>query len=375
MDEKFPANSVDCLTNSSVRPAATQPNAPHGSETVWHRGERAAQERAGVGRRMADIGPRVLREFMPLQHRAFFGHLPFVIVGSLDAQGSPWASVLSGPPGFVRSTDPFGLDVSVLPEAGDPLASNLIEGAPLGILGIELTTRRRNRVNGRVKHLGNFGFSVTVDQSFGNCPQYIHIRDYAGLSPAFASRPRVEIFEGLSEDAAALIAHADTCFVASAALPGSGRADGVDASHRGGLPGFMKVRGEGTIELPDYRGNFFFNTLGNLLTNPRIGLTVIDFDNGDILQATGAAEIIWEGSELAQHPGAQRLCRITPQCGLWLRGGFPLLTRLREISPQAAATPRGEQVVIQRGASSGGARGEFVGAICPNHADCAAEQP
>jgi uncharacterized protein len=208
-------------------------------------------------------------------------------------------------------------------------------------LGIELTTRRRNRVNERVKRVGCFGFSVTVDQSFGNCPLYIHIRDYAGLSPSLASQPSVEIFEGLSKDAAALIARADTCFVASAALPGSGRADGVDASHRGGLPGFMKVRGAGTVELPDYRGNFFFNTLGNLLADPRIGLTVIDFEKGDILQVAGEADNIWEGSELVQHPGAQRPCRITPDRGVWLRGGFPPLTRLREISPRATATLAG----------------------------------
>ena len=333
----------DRQINSSATPAVAQPSVHHGSKMVWHRGEQAAQERAGVARRMAEIGPRVLRAFMPGEHRAFFGHLPFVIVGSLDARGSPWASVLSGPPGFIRSADPFSLDVSVLPEAGDPLAVNLVEGAPLGILGIELTTRRRNRVNGRVKRVGNFGFSITVDQSFGNCPQYIHIRDYAGLSPAFASQPRVEIFEGLSQDAAALFARADTCFVASAAVPGPGRADGVDASHRGGLPGFMKIRGDGTIELPDYRGNFFFNTLGNLLANPRIGLTVIDFDNGDVLQVTGDADIIWEGSELAEHPGAQRLCRITTRHGVWLRGGFPLLTRMREMSPQAIATHAGSR--------------------------------
>jgi hypothetical protein len=60
----------------------------------------------------------------------------------------------------------------------------------LGILGIELPTRRRNRVNGPVVNIDRVGFSIAVEQSFGNCPQYIQRRDYvaAGGRAEFEAR-------------------------------------------------------------------------------------------------------------------------------------------------------------------------------------------
>jgi predicted pyridoxine 5'-phosphate oxidase superfamily flavin-nucleotide-binding protein len=304
----------------------------------WHEGERLAQGKAGVADRMASIGERVLRRFMPEQHRAFFAQLPFLVVGSLDHEGQPFASLLFGPPGFASSPDPITLLVRALPGDRDPLAGALREGTSLGILGIELPTLRRNRLNGRVAKLGSGGFVIAVDQSFGNCPQYIHRRDYVALAAnAFTGPLGVESFSALTPDAASLIERADTAFIASAASGADDRDHGVDVSHRGGTPGFLKLDAEGRIVLPDYRGNFFFNTLGNLLVNPRVGLTVVDFTSGDLLQLTGKAEIVWEGPLLAEHKGAQRLLRIESLRGQWVRGGFPLRTALRELSPQALA--------------------------------------
>ena len=59
---------------------------------TFHAGERAVQERVGVAARMAEFGPRVIRDFMPDQHREFFAQLPFVIAGTKDAAGQPWAA-------------------------------------------------------------------------------------------------------------------------------------------------------------------------------------------------------------------------------------------------------------------------------------------
>ena len=305
---------------------------------AWHEGERAAQERVGVAARLTDHGERVLRPLMPDQHRIFFAQLPFIVVGSVDDDRQPFASIVLGQPGFVLSPDPTTLVVRALPDAQDPLAAALREGASLGLLGIELPTLRRNRMNGRVIAVGPGGFGLGVDQSFGNCPQYIHRRDYVGFAPgALAGPKRVEAFAGIDAEAAPLLARADTAFIASATKERGDPSHGVDVSHRGGVPGFLGHDGEGRIILPDYRGNFYFNTLGNLVDNPRVGLTVVDFVHGDLLQLTGRAEIIWEGEALAAHPGAQRLCRIEPLYGQWLRGGFPLVTALREVSPQARA--------------------------------------
>ncbi|MFX7605218.1 hypothetical protein ABTJ35_19420, partial [Acinetobacter baumannii] len=61
--------------------------------------------------------------------------------------------------------------------AGSPLAAHLRDGAALGLLGIQPHTRRRNRMNGRVARMSETGFDVEVEQSFGNCPQYIRTRE------------------------------------------------------------------------------------------------------------------------------------------------------------------------------------------------------
>ena len=105
----------------------------------------------------------------------------------------------------------------------------------------------------------------------------------------------------------------------------------------GGRPGFVRIDDDITLTVPDYMGNFFFNTIGNLLSYPRIGPLFIDFESGDLLQLTGEAEVVWEGEALAAHGGAKRLSRIRPVAGRWLRRAFPIRLSFREVSPQAVA--------------------------------------
>ncbi|BDT68115.1 hypothetical protein os1_22970 [Comamonadaceae bacterium OS-1] len=307
---------------------------------AFHAGEVALQQRAGVAQRMADVGPRVIRSYMPEQHRDFFAQLPFVVLGSVDAQGRPWASVLAGPPGFIRSPDAARLRVQALPAASDPLAGNLAEGAPLGMLGIEPHTRRRNRVNGRVTALDGSGFGVAVEQSFGNCPKYIQARE-----PVLAERVEAPATLGTQLDAAALhlVQQADTFFIAST-HPGAGQAGehGVDVSHRGGRPGFVRVDQDATglqwLTVPDLVGNYFFNTLGNLLLQPQAGLLFIDFDSGDLLHLAVRAEIVWDGLELARYPGAQRLLRLQVQQVLRRPAALALRWGLATLSPALEST-------------------------------------
>ena len=148
----------------------------------FHEGEREVQSRVGVRETVAGTSARMIRDFMPEQHREFFRQLPFLIVGSVDARGQPWASVLANPPGFIDSPDPRRLTVRARPLAADPFAQVLAAGASVGLLGIEPHTRRRNRLNGIVGEVTDQGFSVDVRQSFGNCPKYIQARkpEYVG---------------------------------------------------------------------------------------------------------------------------------------------------------------------------------------------------
>ena len=268
----------------------------------WHAGERQLQEKVGVAERMEAFGRKVIRTWMPDQHREFYQQLPFMLFGAVDADGRPWASVLEGAPGFARSPDPQHLRFSSLPAADDP--AQLADGEPVGLLGIELHTRRRNRLNGHVANLAPDGFELTVDQAFGNCPQYIQLRQFQRVPLADpASRPARHL-AALDDAAVALIASADTFFVASYVDTDGQRA--VDVSHRGGQPGFVRVEGN-RLTIPDFAGNLHFNTLGNLLLNPKAGLLFIDFSTGDVLQLSGRTEIILEGPQIEAFQGAERL--------------------------------------------------------------------
>ncbi len=307
----------------------------------FHAGERAIQERLGVRDRLERQARQMVRTFLPEQHRAFYAGLPWLLVASADEQGQPWCSVLCGPPGFLSSPDPGHLWVGARPYAGDPLAGNLLPGAHVGLLGLDPATRRRNRLNGRVAALDEGGFEVTVDQAFGNCPQYIQAREWeAGPQPR--TKPAIaEMLDALDRPAVELIGQTDTFFVATRADPvGDDPATaGLDASHRGGRPGFVRVEADRrALLIPDFSGNLFFNTLGNILLDPRAGLLFPDFATGDLLLLTGKAGIVWDGPEVRAFCGAERLWRFHVVKGVRLIGALPLHWKPAEPSPNLAAT-------------------------------------
>ena len=284
-------------------------NAPDDLQ-AFHAGERLMQARVGVQERMAALGDQVMRTAMPEQHRTFFSQLPFVIAGSVDAGGQPWASILTNPPGFIGSPDARHLLIRARPLLGDPLHETLAAGAPIALLGIEQQTRRRNRMNGIVERIDEDGVLVGVQQSFGNCPKYIQARQVEYVESDCAGT--IDSASTLNERTRKLIARTDTFFIATAhpdASQGATRSQGVDVSHRGGKPGFVRADNEDTLTIPDFAGNRFFNTLGNILLNPRAGLLFIDFENGDLLYIAADAEIIFDGPELDVFAGAERLLR------------------------------------------------------------------
>ena len=288
-------------------------------ETPFHAGELELQERAGWRDRLAKGAVRFIRDFMSDQHREFFAQLPFIAVGMLDDDGNPWAGLLTGRPGFISTPDERHLDIRATFGASGPLARLVRPGANVGLLGIEFDTKRRNRANGVIE-LGAPGtLRVRVNQSFGNCPQYIATRDLRFIDAPAGPADEVE-GAALSSRAVELIRASNTLFIASAARPDATDArDGCDISHRGGEPGFVTVETVGPrtqMWIPDYRGNNFFNTFGNILRHPRAGLAFADFARTRVLMLTGAAEVIWEES--------RRGLVFSPAAGCWQSLGLGL---------------------------------------------------
>ncbi len=298
----------------------------------FHVGEQWVQTRAGVREKAEQIGSRVIRSFMPEQHRAFFAQLPALLVAATDSEGQPHASVLWGTAGFAWSPHPALLRVGASAQADDPIAPLLRPRALVGLLGLEWPTRRRNRMNGRIVERDAQGFSVAVAQSFGNCPKYIQARDWQP-----ASRLSGVTLEGDGLDRAwrALVQNADTLFIASQSSDLQG--GGVDISHRGGPVGFVDIGRDGRLWLPDYSGNRLFNTLGNLLREPRCGLLFIDFASGDLLQLQAQAELVWPeqyaASGITPPPSAERMLALKP--GRWIlrRSRLPMAFTAPEMSP------------------------------------------
>jgi predicted pyridoxine 5'-phosphate oxidase superfamily flavin-nucleotide-binding protein len=294
----------------------------------FHPGELRAQRLAGVPPRAAGTVP--IRDRLTEQHRAFFPLLPFVCLAVPDADGWPLATLVQGAPGFVTAPDDARLVVASLPDADDPVRARIGAGAPAGLLGIDLGTRRRNRVNGVIEGVADSGFVVGVREAFGNCPRYIAVRQ---LRPAGRRRePAFGFGPVLPDRATGMLVRAVTLFVGSRSPAGS-----LDISHRGGPPGFVRVEGN-TLVVPDYAGNRYYNTLGNLLAEPRAAIVLFDPASGDVLQLQGRVAIDWTAADARQDPPAERTWRFEVVLGVLRPGAFALGEAAAPVSGPASTT-------------------------------------
>ena len=209
------------------------------------------------------------------------------------------------------------------------------------MLGIELATRRRNRANGEVLAVGEHGFTVGVRQSFGNCPKYIQVRRPQERLPlpAGGPAPARPLSQNLPAEAAALVRNADPFFLASTTpAPLRTASAGADVSHRGGPPGFVALErdpatGAAVLVIPDYSGNFLFNTIGNLALEPRCGLVFPDFQTGALLSLTGLATVSWDDPRIDELPGAERLLLVRITSATWIPSALPWRFGAAEPSP------------------------------------------
>lgn len=297
----------------------------------FHAGERAVQQRAGVSS-MAKRVANGIHDYVPPVMQEFLEDQPMVFLGMTDAQGRVWASALTGEPGFVMALSEESLHLDAFPTAEDPLYEALARPdlqADMGLLAIDLATRKRMRVNGTVTASPNGGLLLQTRQVYANCPKFIQTRSLEWQSaPTHPEESSTTHGDQLTEEQQARIGRADTFFIASVHREG-----GADVSHRGGNPGFIVVQDSATLAFPDYPGNTMFNTLGNLTADPRAGLLFVDFETGATLQLTGTAEVIWEAERIAALPGAERIVVFHIAEAVERPHAFPLHGSLTSYSP------------------------------------------
>ncbi|MNJ56017.1 Pyridoxamine 5'-phosphate oxidase [compost metagenome] len=218
--------------------------------------------------------------------------------------------------------------MNALTVPSDPLTDNVRKNGEIGLLAIDLERRIRLRINGTAAFGADHRLIVNTEQVYGNCPKYIQKRILPSEEPYARSEKSVLRGTTLRPAEQKWIATSDTFFIASANSQGK-----ADASHRGGMPGFVSVVNEKVIVFPDYYGNSMFNTLGNIYDNPNTGLLFIDFLKGHTLQLSGRSEIIWDEQEIQQFPGAERLVRFEVEHVLNVENSSLLSWKFLEFSP------------------------------------------
>jgi uncharacterized protein len=283
-------------------------------KSPFHEGELLVQQRVGEtiaaqrnGQIIADTILKGAIEFIEQQK--------MVVLGSVDSQQHVWASLLFGSPGFIKYIDARAIEFDLTKATLNPLDpfwTNIQTEHQIGMLAIELASRRRLRINGRIDSLSAVGVSLplgtaeaprtetlrerltsdrlrlNVLESYPNCPKYIQRRQLVLNSTDVKQYTQPQFGQFLTSEQQNWIAAVDTLFVASAHPH-----RGVDASHRGGNPGFVQILNERSLRIPDYAGNSMFNALGNLVINPHAGLVFLDFERSRTLQLTGQATIQW----------------------------------------------------------------------------------
>ena len=147
----------------------------------------------------------------------------------------------------------------------------------------------------------------------------------------------VTVHTAFSADDRAMIERSAMFFLATA------DADGwPDCSYKGGVPGFVRVVGPGTLEFPSYDGNGMFRSLGNIVANPKVGLLFVDFDQRHRTRVNGIASVLDDAASLALFEGAQAVVRVEvdrifPNCPRYIHRME--LVELSDYAPREAHIP------------------------------------
>jgi uncharacterized protein len=292
----------------------------------FHSGELAVQERAGVRAGAEEVGEGVVN-FVPERAADFLRRRQMVLLGTIDSERRPCASVIADEAGFISMPDERSIRIGALPPAGDPARDNLARESHAALLAIDLVSPRRLRGNG-IGVIKDGAIEIKTEQVYGNCRRYIQERIFAGWRESSPAQDG-EIRRGseLSESEREQITNADTFFIAS-----DHPEQGADISHKGGDPGFVRVVDSRHIAYPDFNGNSMFNTLGNLTINPRAGLLFIDFGSGRTLQLRGTAAIDWDPARARTFAGAERVVDFALEDIIDDGVGFPLISKFRQLS-------------------------------------------
>ncbi|KAJ5634484.1 hypothetical protein N7528_002326 [Penicillium herquei] len=307
----------------------------------WHDGEQRMQ-------RLLHVPPRDNPSVPYLSARAadFLQRAPLVALGTLDNEGRPWSTLWGGQAGFAGpiAESIIGLRAQV-DTKNDPVFSELFANRPSGLtvdnpmvggLAIDLENRRRVKLFGHMVtgsrsdgDVGQAQLVVKIEESLGNCPKYLNKKH---ILPSRSNPQLISDSPQLTQSAMDLLSRADAIFVSSS----RGKTD-MDTNIRGGPPGFVRVESNGpsgaVLVYPEYSGNRFYQTLGNMQMNPRAGYVIPDFETGDVLYITGHTQILVGKDAAEVLPRSNLAVRIFIDAAKYVQNGLAFRGQPGEASP------------------------------------------
>ncbi|KAH7161366.1 hypothetical protein EDB81DRAFT_644183 [Dactylonectria macrodidyma] len=337
--------SSSMAPSSVVLPGAGMRASP-APRMEFHEGERAMHRLLKVQRNQ---DPTALG--LPTRYGVRVMQSSLVALGTLDDAGRPWTTVWGGERGFARPVAENVLAFnSPVDTRYDPVFKALWEGTEVdddavarpgggegkGMAGLSIDLETRDRVKLMGKMVAgasvNGGkevqMAMVVTGSLGNCPKYLNRKDvvFNEMKPELVSDSLP-----LPREALELIDKADMFFLSST------NGETMDTNHRGGSPGLVRVikNGADGLELiyPEFSGNRLYQTLGNFKVNPLVGITVPDFDTGDVVYFTGSASILVGEEASSILARTQLAVKISVTAARFVKSGLPFRGAPVEYSP------------------------------------------
>ncbi|KAK4155716.1 hypothetical protein C8A00DRAFT_31469 [Chaetomidium leptoderma] len=315
----------------------------------WHSGERAIHSllKVPTSGRQNPTAPGLPPSYA---HRVTVSHL--LAVGTVDDQGRPWTSIWGGERGFAQPVAQNILGIqSLVDKTHDPVVQALLgkatkgevlrpeNGRTMSALSIDLDSRDRVKVAGKMAvgtvagrpdndTIGEVQIAMAIQESLGNCPKYLNKKAIRAHIP---SPELVSSSLPLPPDALALIEKADMFFLSST------NGQTMDTNHRGGPAGFVRVVSNSPTDVvlayPEFSGNRLYQTLGNLHTNPLIGIAIPDYSTSDVLYLTGSTQLLVGAAAASLMPHTNLAVKITVDSARFIKDGLPVRGTPLEPSP------------------------------------------
>jgi ferredoxin-NADP reductase len=303
-----------------------------------HAGELRVQARRQAPPQLSAMIGGVIRDEMSRQHVDYYGRLHYLPIGVTDASGRPWATVLCNPEIVALTSELLQVTAKVNPR--DPFVQAVSGSSASQFAGvaIDFTSRSRIKIAGVVDAATLDGTTLTLalraNEHMGNCPKYITVRE---LQPTERTPQTTALGSKLTPLARDVVQQASTIFIATRHLDDDPRESDMGFNHRGGPKGFLRYFEDehgAHLVLPDYSGNRFYQSLGNVETDAVIGLAVPEFASGALLQITGRARNLYDDAAARLMPGATLVTLISIDEAVVTTGALDLeLVGPEQLSP------------------------------------------